>query len=67
MTDRQMMIEIITTTIRKSYNNNFGWNTAKEIAKGLSDYENFLHDFEQLVNEHAENYYQMFILEDDAK
>lgn len=64
MTDRQMMIEIITTIIRNSYNNNFDWNTAKEIAEGLQDYKNFLHEFEELVNQHAENYYQMFILED---
>lgn len=67
MTDRQMMIEIITTTIRNSYNNNFDWNTAKEIAEGLHDYENFLHEFEELINEHAENYFQMFILKDDAE
>lgn len=61
------MIEIITTTIRNSYNNNFAWNTAKEIADGLHNNENFLHDFEQLVNEHAENYYQMFILGGNAE
>lgn len=67
MTDRQMMIEILTTTIRNSYNNNFDWNTAKEIAEKLHDNIFFLHEFEEFVNQHAEKYYQMFILKDDAE